>query len=152
MIRDLGQELVELATNRQDIMEIIKTYGHGKCHLMAEALAAEFNLKVAVVKDKDSGKAVHSAVLLDGDLTFDAYGINHLETTFERYKEYVWSECGGEPVIVKTSRRILPLFYSGSYSDDEYEQALTAAGRIAEYIKARLNDFAASVHGYELSA
>ena len=83
VVRDLGEEFDTLP---DDIRDIVTTYGHGDCHAMTQVLIEEFNFIPMAVMAEDSGMAVHSAVRLAGNRTLDAYGINTIERTLERYR------------------------------------------------------------------
>jgi len=152
MIRDLGLELEPLARHRPDILDIIQIYGHGDCHLLTNMLAEEYGLDIVVIMDEDSGFPVHSAVILEGDITFDAYGINTLATTFERYKEYVWSEFEGTPVASRVMTQENLALHVAGFDEDDYQQAHDDAQWLAEFLGTQLQDLAASARRYGLAA
>lgn len=159
MIRDLGQELPELASNHPDILDIIQDYGHGDCYLFAKVLAETFGFNhIIMIVDEASGIPVHSAIRLSRDRTFDAYGINKIQDTFDRYKEYVWTEVEGTATIKSGTVKSLALYTNG-YEEEDREDALEAGKKLAEFLGLSLSDLAAeagsesdSDHQYFLAA
>lgn len=69
-----------------DIEELVLRYGHGDCHDLTFSLNELYQLKMIAIVSK-SGLPIHSCVLINDNLTLDAYGINTLETTLKRYNK-----------------------------------------------------------------
>ncbi|OEE38276.1 hypothetical protein A1QO_02545 [Vibrio genomosp. F10 str. ZF-129] len=101
MLKDLEPLLEQVyAEGNYDAEGAIMRFGHGDCHDLTWALHEKFGAKIVAIVGQDSGMPVHSCVLLNESTTLDAYGINALEKTVERYSK-IAMEAIQEPVIAK---------------------------------------------------
>lgn len=90
--RNLELELPELEAARNlQILLLVTEYGHGRCHELASTLSSYMERPIGLVMDDETGEVIHSCVVLDGNRTLDAYGINTVQTTVERYARYTHS-------------------------------------------------------------
>ena len=101
--RDLELELEAICEqNLFDVESVIMRFGHGDCHDLTLALMERAGFKSAIViMTEESKMPIHSCVLIDDNTTLDAYGVNSIERTLERYKDLAFIYCGDENIIVK---------------------------------------------------
>ncbi|MDK9789752.1 hypothetical protein [Vibrio sp. D431a] len=87
-IKDLEPLIPSLfETGNFDAESAIMRFGHGDCHDLTAVLVCKYNAKPLVIVSSESKTIVHSCVLLDEFTTLDAYGINKLNVTLERYSK-----------------------------------------------------------------
>lgn len=88
MQKDLEPLLEQLhLEGNYDAEGAIMRFGHGDCHNLTWALHKKFGAKIIAVVGEGSGTPVHSCVLIGDSFTLDAYGINPLNKTIERYNK-----------------------------------------------------------------
>jgi hypothetical protein len=86
---DLEKQIPDLETNRNTrLLALITLYGHGLCHDMADYLAETYHLQKACLMDSVTHEVVHSFVFLPDGSTLDAYGVNDLRVTKDRYARF----------------------------------------------------------------
>lgn len=104
--RNLELELPELEAARNlQILLLVTKYGHGRCHELASTLSSYMERPIGRVMDDETGEVIHSCVVLDGNRTLDAYGINTVQTTVERYARFAhsgasWDQQGAAGQLV----------------------------------------------------
>lgn len=107
-LKDLEPLLGQLySEGNYDAESAIMRFGHGDCHDLTLALNEKYGAKMIALVGEKSGTPVHSCVVVDPKTTLDAYGINSIERTIERYSKLSIANLG-ESVIAKpiTNREI----------------------------------------------
>jgi hypothetical protein len=86
MLKDLEPLLEHLCSSgNHDAESAIMRFGHGDCHELTWALHEKYNCKMIAIVGEKSGMPIHSCALIDESTTLDAYGINKLKDTENRY-------------------------------------------------------------------
>lgn len=118
LICDLEPLLEQLYLDgNHDAEGAIMRFGHGDCHDLTLALHDKYRAPIIAIVGKDSGMPVHSCVLIDDNTTLDAYGINTLETTIERYSKLAMVNLK-EPAISKRVDSDWVSTFASSIDDD----------------------------------
>lgn len=134
MIKDLEPLLEQLCNEgNYDAESAIMQFGHGDCHDLTWALHEKYRAPIVAIVGKDSGLPVHSCVLIDESTTLDAYGINSLERTVERYSKLSMANLG-ETSVVKPVERDWILAFGGLLDEspdnilEEFQPIVTLLG------------------------
>lgn len=131
VVRDLGEELDTLP---DEIRDIVNTYGHGDCHYMTQVLIEEFNFIPMAVMAEDSGMAVHSAVRLSGNRTFDAYGINTIERTLERYRGCCMDYLESDAYIQEVDEKYI-VMHAGITDEDLFQDVKKDVKKLLAFLE-----------------
>lgn len=135
LIRDLGAEFENLP---DDIQSLIETYGHGDCHHLTNFLIEWYNFPVVAVMAENSGMPVHSAARLEGNRTFDAYGINTLDRTCDRYREGCKDYLGSDAYIQEVDEEFIAM-HAGCQLDDDFETVREDLKTLVDFLGIDLN-------------
>jgi len=137
LLYDLEPLLEQLYLDgNHDAEGAIMRFGHGDCHDLTIALHDKYQAPIIAIVGKDSGMPVHSCVLIDDNTTLDAYGINTLEKTLERYSKLSMVNLK-EPAISKiVDIDWVCTFASGI--DDEPDDVLADFQPIADLLKVNI--------------
>lgn len=73
----------------EDFVEsFINDFAYGDCFLLAELLAEKYDLNVGIIRSQPSGMIIHGFVMINEEYSLDAHGIDKLENTVKRYKDF----------------------------------------------------------------
>jgi len=105
-LRDLELELESICEQGlSDVESVIMRFGHGDCHDLTLALMDTCGFEYGLVVMGERTKTIiHSCVMLNDKTTLDAYGVNTVEKTSERYGELSRINLG-EKALVKCVNR-----------------------------------------------
>lgn len=74
--------------NDSVVDDFISYFGYGNCHDLSLTIAEEFGLDIGIIRSQPSGMPVHSIIFLSDKLTFDAHGIEDINTKVDRYSHF----------------------------------------------------------------
>lgn len=120
MIKDLEPLLEKFCQQgNYEVEAAIMQFGHGECHDLTLALHEKYNAKIIAIVGQSSGLPIHSCVLINENITLDAYGINSLQDTLKRYNKLSIINLE-EPAIIKFVEPDLIYSFGGlAFSDIE---------------------------------
>jgi hypothetical protein len=80
---------LNLKEEYQDFIEsFTNDFAYGDCFLLAELLAEKYDLNVGIIRSEPSGMIIHGFVMINEEYALDAHGIDKLENTIKRYKDF----------------------------------------------------------------
>lgn len=123
-----------------EIENAILRFGHGYCHDLTFSLNEIYHFKMIAIVSK-SGLPIHSCVLIADNLTLDAYGINTIKTTLNRYNKICLDNIEEEAEIKYINEEYIANF---ALLLDEPEDVINDFQPILNYLNLNLNSLVKS--------
>jgi hypothetical protein len=121
-----------------DLESAISRFGHGDCHdLTTSILELYKNVRYGVIFSEQTKTPIHSCILLNDTLTLDAYGINTVETTLNRYKHLTKINLSENAIF----KEVTEFFFNEHSAIEEPEDILFEFQVVLDYIGLDLNQY-----------
>ena len=136
-IRNLELELNDICNQGlTDLESTISRFGHGDCHdLTTSILELYKNVRYGVIFSDKTRTPIHSCILLNDELTLDAYGINTIETTLARYQHLTQYNLKEKAVF----EEVKEFFFNEHFADEDPEDILAEFDFVLKYIELDLD-------------